>query len=103
MKNSLLILAASALTYGACGFLVKPQVKTITIKPTVHIDTLKNKLDSLEEYKTKTLNKYVTEIQVSFEAIKNEKKKQEELDLSADSIFDLVSLTDSVNNTLTIK
>ena len=98
MKNSLIILAASAITVWAFGFKKVKQTYIYNTTPSIRIDTLKNKLDSLENTKTLILNKYAAEIEDSYETVKNEKKKQEELLLSADSILDLVASSDTISN-----
>ena len=97
MKNSLIILITSIITLWVFGFKTSKPIALNKLKPSVRIDTLKNKLDSLEKYKTKLLDTYATEIEVSYEAIKNEKKKQEELNMSIDSIFGLVSANGSLD------
>lgn len=102
MKNSLIILITSIITLWAFGFKTSKPIALNKLKPSVRIDTLKNKLDSLEEYKTKLLNTYATEIEISYETIKNEKNKQEKLNMSIDSILDLVSTNDSLNKKINL-
>jgi len=102
MKNSLIILATSLIALWSLGFQKDEKIVISTKVPVVYEDTLKNKIDSLELYRSKILQEYATEIQMSYETVKNEKEKQEELNLSASEILNLVDSVDTINNNYNI-
>jgi hypothetical protein len=97
MKNSLIILITSVITLLAFRFEASSPTPLNKAYNTEHIDSLKNRLDSLENYKNKILDVYATEIKSSYETIKKEEKQQEELNMSIDSVYSLVSTNDSIN------
>ncbi len=100
MKNSILLLLASGITLSFFGSLKenKKELSNNIQQNSYKKDTLIEKLDSLQLLKTKIEHEYSRQIQSSFEIIKNEKKKQKELLLSTDSLFNMANITNTINN-----
>lgn len=109
MKNSLLILFISFLSLG--GLLLNPSqpsskadstdnyVATIEYQSNYNEDSLQHILDSIGDYKTEEVNKYVTEVKKSTETIKEKQEKLKELEMSTDI---LLSQMDTISSDTTI-
>jgi hypothetical protein len=102
MKNLLVSVSSSLLAFIALGLLSnkQPTINQVDIQP-IYGPQLKissNKLlDSIENFKISKHNQYESQIKKSFENVKNQEKKQEELNMSIDSISCMVDTSSSIN------
>ena len=104
MKNLIVSVSGSLLAFLILGFLSDKNIpnNSLDLKPSqtykkVFISSNKL-LDSIEHFKASKHQKYEFEIKKSLENVKNQEKKQEELNLSIDSIYCVVDSSNIINN-----
>ena len=108
MKNSIIVLI-TAFTLGLVGWMSNPKTPTATAENVAvysqpfEEEIFKAKLDSIEDYKQKELQKYESEIKNSSKTIKKKQEELQEITMSIDSLFGLVSTTDTIVNIDTFK
>ncbi len=103
MKNLLVSVSSSLLAFIALGLLSnkQPTITSVDIQPVygTQLKISSNKLlDSIEHFKTSKHDEYESQIKKSLENVKKQEKKQEELNMSIDSIYCMVDSSNSLNN-----
>lgn len=103
MKNLLVSVSGSLLAFIALGLVSnKTHSDSVELKPNygtqLRISSNNRLLDSIEHFKTLKHQQYESEIKKSLENVKNHEKKQEELNLSIDSIYCVVDSSNIINN-----
>ena len=107
MKNSLIFLTGF-ITLGTLGWLSVPTSPNLTSKDNIQkIEKellLHSKLDSIQNFRDSQIALYEKEIQKSSQIIKNEQKTLEKINMSSDSLLELVNSFDTVvNDTILIE
>lgn len=107
MKNSILLLT-TFLTLGTVGWLTNPkspsangQILNSETNRTRLNDPFQEKLDSIEKFRLKELNKYESEIKNSFKTVKKEQEKLKKIDMSVDSLFNILNTPDTLTQEIT--
>ena len=101
MKSSLLFIFLSLFTFGTINFISSEkhniENEDFILRKNVSTDgEFDKKIDSIENLKSKEIEKYEAQIKSSFKTIKIEEEKQKEFSLLVDSLYLLAIAPDTI-------